>query len=310
MLTDPTTRFVVLGFPRSGTTLLSRILNAHPDISSPPETGVLSGVGRFLTELTDIEGPPLGVQTGLAYCGVPTEDLHEELRKMAFGLLDRIAGPKKVWIEKTATDIFHLERLEPILMGHVRFICTVRNPLDVVPSNVLLARTTAGQLNELYALTRGINSDYDAMAQAWIDRQAAVDRFVARNPDQCVTLRYEDLLSNPDETLGRLLDFAGLSGDPAQMVSDAFSGPPRIGMGDVFINDQPGLRPANPNGWRKKLPPAAAARIIPKVAPLMQAHGYAVPKAPPMSDRDTAIRQYEIAIRMKQQMAAAAKPQS
>ena len=92
------------------------------------------------------------------------------------------------------------------------------------------------------------------------------------------------------------------------MIAKAFSGPPRIGMGDILTNDSTGLRPPSPNGWRKRLPPAAASRIVPMVAALMAAHGYAVPKVPPLPDRDTAIRQYEVAVRFKQQMAAA-KPQ-
>ena len=58
---DETLRpLVILGFPRSGTTLLARLLDGHPDISAPPETGLLSAAGRFLAELTEVEGPPLG----------------------------------------------------------------------------------------------------------------------------------------------------------------------------------------------------------------------------------------------------------
>lgn len=309
MTTDKSNRLVIVGFPRSGTTLLSRILNAHPDIASPPETGLLSGAGRFLTELTDIEGPPIGVQTGLAFAGIPTEDLHATLRGMLFGFLDRIAAGKKVWAEKTAVDIFHLERLEPLLVGHARFICLVRNPLDVVASNVVLARTMGAQLLELYGATRGANSEYDGIARAWVDRMTAVDGFVDRHADDCITLRYEDLLTDPDITLRRLFDFVGVDGDPAQVVAAAFAGTPRIGLGDMFINDQSGLRPPNPNGWRKRMPPAAASRIVPMVAGLMAAHGYKVPKVQPPADRDTAIRQYEIAVRMKQQMGDAAKAQ-
>lgn len=307
MTSDKNTRLVIVGFPRSGTTLLSRILNAHPDIASPPETGLMSGAGRFLTELTEIEGPPLGVQTGLAYAGIPTEDLHAALRGMLFGFLDRIAAGKRIWVEKTATDIFHLERLEPLLVGHVRFICLVRNPLDVVPSNAALARTMGGQLLELYGQTRGINSEYDGIAKAWVERQTVLDEFSARHPEDCIGLRYEDLLDDPDQTLRRLFAFAGVDGDPARVIADAFAGPPRIGLGDMSINDQNGLRPASVNGWRKRMPPAAASRIVPMVAGLMAAHGYKVPKVPPLADRDTAIRQYEIAVRMKQQMADAAR---
>ena len=83
----------------------------------------------------------------------------------------------------------------------------------------------------------------------------------------------------------------------------------RIGLGDFLINDQPGLRPPNPNGWRKRLPPYATSRIVPMVAPLMAVHGYKVPKVPPPADRETAIRGFEIAIRMKQQLADQAKAQ-
>ena len=53
---NPTPSFVVLlGFPRSGTTLLSRLLDAHPEISCPPETHLLSAASRFLSEQTEVE---------------------------------------------------------------------------------------------------------------------------------------------------------------------------------------------------------------------------------------------------------------
>ena len=40
---------VVLGVPRSGTTLLRRLLQAHPHIACPPETNLLSAASRFFT---------------------------------------------------------------------------------------------------------------------------------------------------------------------------------------------------------------------------------------------------------------------
>ncbi|MFN3287835.1 MAG: sulfotransferase [Sphingomonadaceae bacterium] len=41
----PRRGFAIFGFPRSGTTLLSRLLDAHPQVSSPPET-YLAGLRR------------------------------------------------------------------------------------------------------------------------------------------------------------------------------------------------------------------------------------------------------------------------
>lgn len=293
---------VILGFPRSGTTLLARLLDGHPEISAPPETGLLSAVGRFLAELTEVEGPPIGVLTGLGFAGLPPGDVHAALRDLVFGFHRRIAAGRRIWAEKTATDIFHLDRIEPLLGGHVRFLCLVRNPLDVVASNLDLAGRMGAQLPELFAATRGTNSPSDGIAAAWAERQAALDAFAARHAQDCLSLRYEDLLAAPKDMLARILVFAGLAGDPAAMIAAAFSDSARIGLGDFRIHESSGLRAPVENAWRQRLPRAAAARILPLLAPLMQVHGYAVPKVPPAPDRATAIRQFEMAARMKRQM--------
>jgi hypothetical protein len=297
-------RLIVLGFPRSGTTLLARLLDGHPEISAPPETGLFSAAGRFLQEQSLVEGPPIGVLTGLSFAGIPPDAALAGLRAMLFGFHDRIAAGRPVWVEKTATDIFHLETLEPLLAGHARFLCLVRNPLDVVASNVDLARTMGARLTELYAATAGINAEHDGIARAWIERQAALDAFAARHSGDCLSLRYEDLLAAPEAALSGILAFLGLAGDPAAMIAAAFSGNSRIGLGDFRIDGTKGLNPPVENGWRKRLPPAAIARIVPLLAPLMERHGYKVPKVPAPLSREVAIRQFELAARMKRQSPA------
>ncbi len=306
MANDKARRLVILGFPRSGTTMLARLLDGHPEISAPPETGLLSAAGRFLTELADVEGPPIGVLTGLAFAGIPPEDTLAALRQMIFGFHDRIAAGRKVWVEKTATDLFYLDTLEPLLADHVRFICLIRNPLDVVPSNVDLSRTMGAQLPELYAMTRESNSEYDGIARAWVSRQAALDDFAGRHPEDCFSLRYEDLLADPESVLGQILNFAGLTqdlaGDPKRMIAAAFSDTAQIGLGDFKINEMTGLRPLVENTWRKRLPRAVTSRIVPVLAPTMARHRYTVPKVPPVSNRDTSMRQFEMAARLKRQV--------
>ena len=267
---------------------------------------MLSAAGRFLTELDAVEGPPLGVLTGLAMAGIPPTDVLAALRDMFFGFHDRIADGAPVCVEKTGTDIFHLDTLEPLLAGHAGFVCITRNPLDVVASNMDLARTMGAQLTELYSATRGTNSECDGIARAWIDRQQALDAFAARSADACVSLRYEDLLADPPAVLARLLAFIGLQGDPEAMIAAAFSLAARIGLGDFRIDETSGLRPVVDGGWRKRLPRAAAARILPQLAPLMAAHGYTVPRLPAPPDRDTAIRQFQLATQMKRQTRTAA----
>ena len=72
---------VVLGTPRSGTTLLRRLLDAHPNIACPPETYVLSGAARFLHEETFAQGLKIGT---LSLQLVDTERLHRALNSAAF----------------------------------------------------------------------------------------------------------------------------------------------------------------------------------------------------------------------------------
>jgi hypothetical protein len=52
---------LLLGSPRSGTTLLRRLVDAHPNIACPGETNVFSSCGRFLRSERIAEGVRIGV---------------------------------------------------------------------------------------------------------------------------------------------------------------------------------------------------------------------------------------------------------
>ena len=61
---------VILGMPRSGTTLLRRLLDVHPAICCPPETNLLGAAARFLREETFAGGMAIGVLSGLSFAGI------------------------------------------------------------------------------------------------------------------------------------------------------------------------------------------------------------------------------------------------
>lgn len=291
---------VILGFPRSGTTLLARLLDAHPMISCPPETHLMAAAARFLAEQTAVEGPPIGVLSGLNFLGHSAEDVMGPLRRMVFDHHRKLMGDAVVWVEKTGIDIFHLETLEPFLNGHVRFIALVRNPLDVIASNLDLATAMGAQLSDLAALTRSSEDPFKGLAQAWIDRTAALDALIARQGAACFSLRYEDLTADPARTLTALLDWIGVApSDGAALAADALQKLPRYGLGDFQINKTLAIRPPAPNGWRQRLPRAAAGRIVPQLADAMAAHGYAVPKVPRLPSREDAVRQLVLAAQLK-----------
>ncbi len=295
-------RFVVLGFPRSGTTLLRRLLDAHPQVSCPPETNLISACGRFLETAPALDGLTIGVLSGLAFSGVDRGEVLQALRDLVFGLHEKIAGDKPVWVEKTAFDIFHLEAVEELLAGHCRFICVVRNPLDVIVSVKDLFDGMDQILPEMHVFVRRHTSLYDAFAEAWIDRTTALGAFMARHPEDCLLLRYEDLVADPAAVLVRATDFMGVSPQAEQMIASAFSAPAKVGLGDwkTYVTNEVGRERVE--RWRNVLPPSTAARLAPGLDALMHAYGYRVPKLGRQPQGDAAVRMYELAQQFAQTM--------
>jgi hypothetical protein len=201
--------FVIVGAPRSGTTLLRRLLDAHPSIACPPETYVLSAAARFLHEDTFASGLHIGVTSGLAFAGFEEAEVLHRLRELALGFLDDHARShdKPIWAHKTAFDAFHLPAIRRLLDGHVRWICVHRHGLDVAASIAELAERSGGYVDELHAYVRRNPRPLEAFCEAWVDISAQLEALSQR--DDALTIRYEDLTGNPDETFGRVLDFVG-----------------------------------------------------------------------------------------------------
>lgn len=291
--------FLLLGFPRSGTTLLSRLLGGHRDVSCPPETYLFSAAARFLHEQDRVEGPPIGVLSGLAFAGFAPEEVLQPLRDMVFGFHARMAGDRPVWVEKTAVDVFHLETLRELLDGHVRFIVLERNPLDVIVSNLGLAQVMGAQLHDLFEMTREINSPHEGIARAWADRAGALRKFVAEAGEDACVLRYEDLTTDPVAELDRLFAFMGVTPEGSGAIERAFATDSVVGLGDFNFDSTTQVRPARPNAWKGKIPPAVLARILPILAEQMELSGYPVPRAPRIPAREDAVRQLQMAAALK-----------
>ncbi len=289
---------IVLGFPRSGTTLLRRIFDTHPEVSSPPETTLLAACGRFMEESAS-DGPPLGALSGLAMAGIPEADVLAALRAMVFGFHARLAGGKPVWMEKSGFDIFHLHHIERLMAGHCRFLAIIRNPLDVIVSVRDLVDAAGHFMPEFRPWLQRFDSPLRAYAEAWIDRDDALRDFATRHPDTCLAFRYEDLVDDTEAVLRRLTDFIGVAPHPLHDVQAGLAEPGRIGLGDWKTFERTGIDKASIGRWRQGLSRVAAARLVPLLAPALARHGYEIPRVPREPAREDAMRQYGIAKRMR-----------
>ncbi|MGI9019982.1 MAG: sulfotransferase family protein [Solirubrobacterales bacterium] len=211
----PPAPFVVAS-PRSGTTLLRMMLDAHPQLAVPFET-------HFVPELiaaVEAGGGPdaaLEVMTGHRRWGdfyLEAGALGERLRShdtltpgdavRSFYSLYAESQGKSRWGDKTPE---YVEFMRPIAgaVGEARFVHVIRDGRDVALSRIRWRQERSGKTPKVRRLAR-----------RWKEA-ITVAREQARKIDQYLEVRYEDLVAEPGSTLQRICEFIELEYDPAML---------------------------------------------------------------------------------------------
>ena len=218
-MTEQPRPIFVVGFQRSGTTLLQSLLGAHPRIAAPPEThfifriaglrdyfGDLSDDRRLRVAVHELLNPPAPI---LADSGFDEDRVFERaaagprtyaslLDALMRDFADRQGKPR--WCEKTPIQpALHILDFFP----NAQLVHIVRDPRDVVAS-CLEAPWWRGRADQL--------------ARAW-------KRFTLENirvgadagPQQYLQLRYEDLTRDPEAVLRIACVFLGEEYSPAML---------------------------------------------------------------------------------------------
>ena len=269
---------VVVGSPRSGTTLVRRILDAHPNIACPPETYLLSAAARFLYQDRFSAGLRIGVLDGLSFAGFEEREVLERLRRFAFAFFEEYAAKagKPRWAEKTAFDAFHLAQIRRLCEGHVKFICISRHGLDVAASLHDLVGKTGGYVEELHAYLRNYPEPLEALARAWIDTASAVHELaqdLGSGPDpSAIALRYEDLVEEPEAQVRRVLEFLDEPYDD-ELLPRALSGTGGFGFGDWKTYGKVKIDSSSVGRW-EDLPTPVADKLARICNPTLVRLGY------------------------------------
>jgi len=224
---------VVIGAPRSGTTLVRRLLDAHADVACPGETMLLSACARFLHADTIVEGLDIGVLSGLHFAGFEEEVVLRALRELAFGFHREYARRhgKARWACKSALDVFYLDTIDKLCGEHAYFVCVQRHGLDVALSLKDLCEANEAYLSEIHAYIQRYPRPLEAFCHAWVDATRAMHAFAQRHPDNVLTIKYEDLVVDPAAVTGKIAEFLGLDWTP-EWIERAMRGTASVGLGD------------------------------------------------------------------------------
>jgi hypothetical protein len=196
---------VVLSPPRSGSTLLRVVLNSHPQLHAPHETHVR----RLIVKLST---PPVAhAMEGFGHNLADIEHilwdriLHRELARSG----------KETIVEKTPSNVFVWKRLATC-WPDARFIFLMRHPMSIATSwhegdksKRPMSKAVPHTLNYMRALEE------------------------ARAGLPGLTLRYEELTSDPEGQTRRICDFLDIPWEPAMITyGQKDHGPYVKGIGD------------------------------------------------------------------------------
>ena len=187
----------LIGFPRSGTTLLDTILRSHPEIDVLEEKPIINSVeeiikSKFKYTLDELHK-------------LKTNDL-DFLRKHYLEILRNNCDNKnaKILIDKFPFQTVCLPLIN-ILFPNSKIIFTHRNPYDTVlscfqqsfePNNAMSNFRNIKLASEIYDLTMSM----------WVDYKTKLKM-------NFITSKYEDLIDDFDTHISRILDFLEVKWD-------------------------------------------------------------------------------------------------
>lgn len=216
----------LIGAPRSGSTLLARMLGSHPEIFAPAEPHLMPPLAHlgFHERVDRAPYDPVITQEGLrsfvALLPGGESDWLAALRRATDHLYERAlaASGRRVFLDKTpayALVLDFLARLYP----DAHYVVLTRHPLAVWSSYV--------------------ESFFDGDAAAAHARNPvleryvpAIARFLRERPVPLVHVRYEELVKEPEVALRAICDHVGVGFEPGMIeYGRSEEAAPRAGRG-------------------------------------------------------------------------------
>jgi tetratricopeptide (TPR) repeat protein len=189
----------IVGMPRTGTTLVERILSSHPQVFS---AGELTNFGLVLKRAA---ATPSNRVLDAATLDAAA---HCDFAAVGAAYVDSTrprTGHRERFIDKMPLNFFYAPLLRRCL-PNAKIVCLRRNPLDTCLSNYRqLFATSFSYYNYAYDLldTGRYYAAFHALTTSW--REAL--------PDNYLEVHYEDVVDRTEHEARRLVEFCGLPWD-------------------------------------------------------------------------------------------------
>ncbi len=248
----------IIGPPRSGTTLLARLLNAHGSILMTNETAV------FLFFCESIRRSKRGVRAGILwgkdYHELWSEHLSRAARPMIEAFYEDIARREgreglRYWGEKHPHHDVCMDFLLD-LYPESRFIYTLRDPRDSICSICEMNR---------WPFARGLD--------VWLKMSTRYGATLEElDPTRLYHIRYEEIVEDSEREMGRLLAWLGLEMDRG--LREAVQ---RYRTRDAHdrLKTPLDFKTRSVGRWRRELGPEELQLVDRELQGFLELHGYA-----------------------------------
>ncbi len=194
----------ILGFPRSGTTLIEQTLSVHPRICAGDELPLINDIPGLMPRML---ASPLTYPEALAELWMG--DQREGLDNLRDYYLQKVAQmgilqPGAAWFtDKMPLNETHLG-LIALLFPQSPLIHVIRHPLDVMVSAI----------SNLF--THGFNCSHslETAALHYVRVMDLVQHYRAEMALRYLPIRYEEMVEDQEPTIRAILDFVGEDFDP------------------------------------------------------------------------------------------------
>jgi len=201
------------GLPRSGSTVLSALLNQNPEIYASPQTDLLMMLYELESKIPTYES-------------YQAQIMHPNFASVLYGMADNFYAPiqKPVVIDKNRGwgTPYNWDNLSLYVNPEGKVILTMRPILEVLASFIKVAQKT----NKATATMPYLNHDFwathyrdvtDAQVDNIMSANGEMDRAIfsianllKNHKDKVHLVWFDDLLDSPQETMIGIYDFLGL----------------------------------------------------------------------------------------------------
>ncbi len=224
----------VIGMPRSGTTLVDRILSSHPAVHS---AGELQNFGVLLKRMSGSRTPAL-LDPDTIGKGLQVDC--QELGRAYIESTRPGTGHVAHFVDKLPHNFLYAGFIARAL-PNARIVCLRRDPVDTCLSNF---RQLFAPGNPYYAYS------YDLLDTGryylWFDRLMRHWRTLM--PDRILEVDYDALISHQEDQTRRLLGFCGLSWDDACLRFEENAAPVATAS---LVQVREGLHRRSSGRWRR-----------------------------------------------------------